>query len=83
MFTCTIKPGQRLVYDSGMVAYVMDANYKKLAEIAVEGLAELPEGTSEVRFYCETEKEGDRPVVTVRYFTSSQMGSFGSENHHK
>lgn len=83
MFTCTIKPGQRLVYDSGTVAYVMDANYKKLAEIAVEGVAELPEGTSEVCFYCETEKEGDRPMVTVRYFTSSQMGSFGSENHHK
>lgn len=75
MFTCTIKPGQRLVYDFGEVAYLMDANFKKLEEIAVEGVAELPEGTSEVRFYCETEKEGDRPMVTVRYVTSSQMVS--------
>ena len=83
MFPCTIKPGQRLVYDFGEVAFVMDANYKKLLEFTIEGVAELPEGTSEVRFFGETEKEGDRPIVTVRYFTSSLMGSFGSENHHK
>lgn len=75
MFPCVIKPGQHLVYDLGELAYVMDENNKKLSEITVEGVADIPEGASEVRFYCETEKEGDRPQVTVRYITSSQMMS--------
>lgn len=82
MFPCAIKPGQRLVYDFGDVAYLMDANYNKLEEVTIEGVAELPEGTSEVRFYCETEKEGDRPLVTIRYITSSEMVTDTMENHY-
>ena len=83
MFPCVIKPNQQLVYDFDEVAYVMDANGNTIKEVGVEGVSLLPSGTSEVRFYCETEKEGAQPEVTVRYITSSLMGSFGSDNHHK
>ena len=77
MFPCTIKPGQSLVFDSGETAFVMDANFKKIAEVTMEGIALLPEGMSEVRFMCETMKEGDEPKVTLRYITSSLMASLG------
>ena len=76
MFPCTIKLGQRLLYDGGEVAYLMDENYKTLKEITIEGVALLPEGTSKVHFYGETEKEGAVPEVTLRYITSSLMGRY-------
>ena len=76
MFPCTIKLGQRLLYDGGEVAYLMDENYKILKEITIEGVALLPEGTSKVHFYGETEKEGAVPEVTLRYITSSLMGRY-------
>jgi hypothetical protein len=82
MFPCLIKPGQRLVYDGGEVAFIKDENYKTLREITVEGVAALPEGTSEVHLYCETEKEGAVPEVTLRYITSSQMVRYQLENYH-
>ena len=69
MFPCTIQPGQSLMYGFDDVAYVMDANCKKIAEVAIEGISVLPKGTSEVTFLCETENEGDRPEVTLRYIT--------------
>lgn len=69
MFPCTIQPGQSLMYGFNDVAYVMDANCKKIAEVAIEGISVLPKGTSEVTFLCETENEGDRPEVTLRYTT--------------
>lgn len=76
MFPCTIQPRQCLVYDFEDVAYVMDGNFNTLNEAAIEGISVLPEGSSTVRFYCETEKEGSRPEVTVRYVVSSLMVRF-------
>lgn len=76
MFPCTIKPGQRLWYDGGEVAYLMDENYKTLKEIVIEGVALLPEGTSKVYFFGETEKEGAVPEVTLRYITSSLVARY-------
>ena len=83
MFPCVIEPGQCLVYDFDEMACVMDANGHTIKEMAVEGVSLLPSGTSEVRLYCETEKEGAWPEVTVRYVTSSLIGRIGVENYHK
>ena len=70
MFPCTLKPGQRLVFDFGEVAYVMDANFNKIEEVAVEGLPELSKGDNEVSFYCEVDPEAEQlPVVRLRYIT--------------
>lgn len=70
MFPCAIKPGQRLLYDFGETAKVVDANYNIIAEVAIEGLAELDEGGNEVYFLCEMDPEAkQRPVVTLRYIT--------------
>ena len=73
LFGCTIKPGQRLVYDFEDVAYVIDASYNKLEEIVPEGVSILPEGTSEVYLICEVDPETKLlPEVTVRYVTREQ-----------
>ena len=72
MFPCTIQPKQSLMYDFDDVAYVMDANCKKIAEVNIEGISVLPKGTSEVTFYGEIKKEGDRPEVTLRYITKEK-----------
>lgn len=69
LFPCTISPGQTLVYDFKDVAYVMDANYKTIEEVNIEGMSELPKGSSEVYLLCEADPEAERPVVTVRYIT--------------
>ena len=70
MFPCTIKPGQRLIYDFEEVAYVMDANLKILQEVAIEGVSELAKGDNEVSFYCEVDPEAEQlPVVRLRYIT--------------
>lgn len=74
MFPCALKPGQRLLYDFGETACVVDADYHKLEEFLVEGLAELDEGDSEVYFLCEVNPAlKKRPVVSLRYLTRSQQ----------
>lgn len=83
MFPCVIKPCQRLWYDFTDVAHVVDANGNTIKDVVVEGASLLPSGSSEVRFYCETAKEGVWPLVTVRYVTSSLMGRISLENYHK
>lgn len=83
MIPCVIKPGERLEYNFGEVAILMDANHKKIKEISIEGVAMLPEGTSQVHFFCETEREGAKPEVTLRYITSSKMVRYQLENYHK
>lgn len=73
MFPCSIKPGQRLLYDFGETALLVDANDKILSEITIEGLPELDEGSNEVYFICEVAPEGEQlPVVTLRYITREQ-----------
>lgn len=72
MFPCTIKPGQFLVYDFDDIALLMDANYKTIKEVPIEGISELPAGTSEATFLCEVEKEGETPEVTLRYITCAK-----------
>ena len=69
LFPCTIRPGQRLIYDFEDVAYVVDNKYNILKEVAVEGLSMLPEGSSEVYLICESDPGKSRPEVTVRYIT--------------
>ena len=70
MFPCVIKPGQRLLYDFGETARVVDADYNTVSEVNIEGLAELDQGGNEVYFLCEVDPETTkRPVVTLRYIT--------------
>lgn len=76
MFPCALKPGQRLLYDFGETAYVVDANFNKLDEVVVEGLAELDVEDSEVYFLCEVNPEVQQlPVVTLRYITREHSES--------
>ena len=70
MFPCTIKPGQRLMYDFGETAVVVDANLNRLEEVTIEGLPELAKGENEVNFLCEVDPEVETlPVVRLRYIT--------------
>lgn len=69
LFPCTIRPGQRLIYDFEDVAYVVDNKYNVLDEVTVEGISVLPEGSSEVYLICESDPNKSRPEVTVRYLT--------------
>ena len=72
MFPCALKPGQRLLYDFGETAWVVDADYHKIEEVFIEGLAELEEGSNEVYFLCEVNPAlKQRPVVSLRYITRS------------
>ena len=74
MFPCALKPGQRLLYDFGDIAWVVDADYHKLEEVLIEGLAELDEGSNEVYFLCEVNPSlKKRPEVSLRYLTRSQQ----------
>lgn len=73
MFPCTIKPGQSLLYDFGETARVVDADCRIIAEVAIEGLPELDEGSNEVYFLCEVDPKAEQhPVVTLRYITREQ-----------
>lgn len=73
MFVCTIKPGQRLVYDFGDTAILMDFNANKIKEVYIEGLPELAEGDNEVTFFCEVESKSEQlPIVRLRYLTREQ-----------
>lgn len=73
MFTCTIQPGQRLVFDSGETAYLMDANSNLIKEVYVEGLPELAQGDNEVNFFCEVDRNAvQKPQVKLRYITREQ-----------
>ena len=68
MFPCTLKPGQRLMYDFGETAFVVDANLNRLKEVTLEGLPELAKGENEVNFFCEVDPEVETlPVVRLRY----------------
>lgn len=68
MFPCTIKPGQRLFYDFGDTARVVDASFHVVEEVAVEGLPELEVGNNEVYFICEVDPTvKQRPEVSLRY----------------
>ena len=70
MFPCTLKPGQRLMYDFGETALVVDANYNRLEEVSIEGLPELSQGTNEVSFLCEVDPAAEKlPLVRLRYIT--------------
>lgn len=72
MFPCALKPGQRLLYDFGETARVVDADDHQLDEVVIEGLAELDKDDSEVYFLCEVDPLATkRPVVTLRYVTRS------------
>ena len=72
MFPCALKPGQRLLYNFGETAWVVDADYHKLEEVVIEGLAELEEGSNEVYFLCEVNPVlKQHPMVTLRYLTRS------------
>ena len=72
MFPCALKPGQCLMYDFGETARVVDADFHVVEEVAVEGLAELDEGSSEAYFLCEVDPAlREPPVVTLRYITRS------------
>ena len=74
MFPCALKPGQRLLYNFGETACVVDADYHKLEEVTIEGLAELEVDNSEVYFLCEVDPTAKkRPEVTLRYITRSQQ----------
>lgn len=74
MFPCALKPGQRLLYNFGDIAWVVDADYHKLEEVLIEGLAELDEGSNEVYFLCEVDPSlKKRPEVSLRYLTRSQQ----------
>ena len=74
MFPCALKPGQRLLYDFGETAYVVDADYHRLEEVTIEGLAELDVDSSEVYFLCEVDPTAKkRPEVSLRYLTRSQQ----------
>lgn len=74
MFPCALKPGQRLLYNFGETAWVVDADYHKLEEVTIEGLAELDVDSSEVYFLCEVDPTAKkRPDVTLRYITRSQQ----------
>lgn len=66
MFPCTMKPGQRIVYNFNEVAYLTDLNFNVLKEITPEGVAILPEGNSEVRVMCEGDHKR-QPQLIVRY----------------
>lgn len=69
-FPCTIQPGQRLLFDFGETAYVVDANCRRIAEVPIEGLPALSKGENEVSFYCEVDPSVEqRPVVRLRYIT--------------
>ena len=73
MFPCTMKPGQRLFYDFGDNALVVDANGNTMEEVVVEGLSELAQGDNEVSLFCEVDPQAEqRPVVRLRYFTHEQ-----------
>ena len=77
MFVCTIKPGQRLVYDFGDTAILMDFNANKIKEVYIEGLPELAEGDNEVTFFCEVESKSEQlPIVRLRYLTREQPFEF-------
>ena len=55
------------------MALVVDADCNIVTEIAIEGLPELEEGSSEVSFLCEVDpKASKRPVVMLRYITREQ-----------
>ena len=70
MFPCTVKPGQRLFYDFGETARVVDVYFNVLEEVAVEGLAELEKGDNEAYFICEVDPVvKQRPEVSLRYIT--------------
>lgn len=70
LFPCTIEPGQRLMYDFGETAVVVDANLNRLEEVTIEGLPELAKGENEVSFLCEVDPEVETlPVVRLRYIT--------------
>lgn len=73
MFPCTIQPGQRLLYDFGETARVVDADYHIITEVTIEGLPEFDKGGNEVYFICEVDPEAQqRPLVTLRYITREQ-----------
>ena len=70
MFPCTVRPGQRLIYDFGETALVVDANGNILQKLAIEGLAELAQGDNEVSLFCEVDPTAEtRPMVRLRYIT--------------
>ena len=70
MFPCTLKPGQRLMFDFGETAFVVDKNLNRLKEVPIEGLPELAKGENEVNFYCEVDPKAEQlPVVRLRYIT--------------
>lgn len=73
MFPCRLGPGQRLMYDFGETACIIDADYNKLEEITIEGLAEFERGSNEVYLLCEADPTSKQsPVVTLRFITREQ-----------
>lgn len=73
MFSCVLKPSQRLFYDFADTACVVDANSNVIELVAVEGIAELSQGNNEVSFLCEVDPSAEKlPLVWLRYITREQ-----------
>ena len=66
MFPCTLKQGEKIIYDFDGKAYLTDWNFNLIKEITPEGASLLPEGSSEVRLMCEA-KPKHQPQLIVRY----------------
>ena len=66
MFPCTLKQGEKIIYDFDGKAYLTDWNFNVIKEIVPEGASLLPEGSSEVRVMCEA-KPKHQPQLIVRY----------------
>ena len=84
MFPCTVKPGQRLFYDFGDTARVVDASFRVMEEIAIEGLPELEVGNNEVYFLCEVDPAAKKqPDVSLRYITreDAMIVTLGTSPH--
>lgn len=70
MFPCTISPGQRLLYDFGETANVVDANGNLLETVPMEGFPQLAQGENEASFLCEVDPTAEQmPLVWLRYIT--------------
>lgn len=70
MFPCTLSPGQRLLYDFGETAKVVDANGNMIETVSVEGFPKLAQGDNEASFLCEVDPATEQmPLVWLRYLT--------------
>ena len=93
---CTVKAGQYLIYNFDGTAFITDANFNPIEEVAAEGLSFLDEGVSEVSFACEVQPgKKKQPYINIRYYTrgiettlakpllSPQMRMDEKEKYHK